>query len=120
MYTNQTHESITETMTGLTIRPAREGDAAGLRRLAQRDSAMVPAGALLVAESEGRMLAAISIDDGALIADPFERTLDASELLRRRAAQLKGSRSRGLLRRPRRRAVPRLAPRPAGGLRPLR
>jgi hypothetical protein len=72
----------------LRIRPAAPADAAALRRLAALDSATVPAEPHLVAERDGRLIAAVSTRDGAAIADPFERTADEVALLRRRAHQL--------------------------------
>jgi hypothetical protein len=76
-------------MTQLTLRMCAESEYLELERLAQRDSAVVPAGALLVAESGARLLAAISLETEEVIADPFQRTADAVELLRRRAKQLR-------------------------------
>jgi hypothetical protein len=58
-------------MDAIRLRPACPGDAAALARLAELDSARVPEGRLVVAESRGRLLAALSIDGGEAIADPF-------------------------------------------------
>ena len=76
-------------MSDLTLRVCVEADHPVLQQLAERDSAVVPAGRLLAAEAGGRMLAAISLETGALIADPFLATGDAVDLLRRRAMQLR-------------------------------
>jgi hypothetical protein len=76
-------------MTELTLRMCDEADYPSLQALAERDTAVVPGGALLLAESGGRLLAAISIETEAVIADPFQRTADAVELLRSRAKQLR-------------------------------
>jgi hypothetical protein len=76
-------------MTELTLRMCDEADYPALQTLAERDTSVVPGGALLVAESGGRVLAAISIETDAVIADPFQRTADAVELLRSRAKQLR-------------------------------
>jgi hypothetical protein len=76
-------------MTDLTLRIGTEADFLALQSLAERDSAVVPGGTLLVAESSGRLLAAISLETRGVIADPFQRTSDAVELLRRRAMQLR-------------------------------
>jgi len=73
----------------LSIRAARSSDAAQLRRLAQLDSARVPVGELLVAESDGAVVAAHSPASGATIADPFRRTADVVELLVMRGAMLR-------------------------------
>jgi hypothetical protein len=53
------------------LRPAASGDEPALDRLAQLDSARVPAGRLLVAWSGGELRAALSVDTGESIADPF-------------------------------------------------
>jgi hypothetical protein len=66
----------------LTIRHAAAADLASLERLAALDSQRIPSGELFVAEVEGRLLAATSIDTGAVIADPFEYTASIVELLR--------------------------------------
>jgi hypothetical protein len=73
-------------MTDIRIRTSRPNDAAELRRLAALDSATVPNGELLVAEEEGRMIAAYSLDDHRAIADPFRPTADVVDMLRLRSA----------------------------------
>jgi hypothetical protein len=74
------------TSTPLTIRFAQSGDAVALGALAQLDSAPVPAAPVLVAETAGNLLAALSLSDGASVADPFRHTANVLELLRIRAA----------------------------------
>ncbi|MCA1689448.1 MAG: hypothetical protein LC720_03105 [Actinobacteria bacterium] len=66
----------------LTIRPARAEDAAAVRRLAALDSAPVPHGPLLLAEVDGRLLAAAPAPAGRAIADPFAETAVLVDLLR--------------------------------------
>ena len=66
----------------LTIRPADLADLAGLDRLAALDSASPPTGEVLVAEVGGELWAAISVETGAAIADPFRPSGDLVELLR--------------------------------------
>jgi hypothetical protein len=66
----------------VTIRHAAAADLASLERLAALDSRRLPSGELFVAEVDGRLLAATSIDTGAVIADPFEYTASIVELLR--------------------------------------
>jgi hypothetical protein len=73
-------------MNNLTIRFATGND--DLDRLAQLDSSVVPAAPQIVAEADGRVIAALSTRDGSAIADPFTRSAEAVALLRRRAAQL--------------------------------
>ena len=65
----------------ITIRHAAADDMKSLERLAALDSRRVPSGELFVAEVDGRLLAATSIDTGAVIADPFEHTAAIVELL---------------------------------------
>ena len=88
------------------IRSARDSDARALARLAALDSSELPTGDLLVAEADGELVAALSLDTGERIADPFRPTADVVALLRLRAARLK------LAAAPRRRRlIPRGAPR---------
>ena len=88
----------------LTIRPADLADLAALDRLAALDSASPPTGDVLVAEVGGELWAAIEIDSGAAIADPFRPSGELVELLRLHAS---GER------RPQRRPLGRLLPRAA-------
>jgi hypothetical protein len=78
------------------IRAARGSDGQALARLAQLDSARVPAGELLVAESDGRLVAAVELASGAVIADPFRPTADVVDLLAVRADRLRGAGRRTL------------------------
>jgi hypothetical protein len=66
----------------LTIRHATAADFPALERLAALDSRRIPTGELFVAEAEGRLLAATSLDTGAIVADPFEHTASIVEVLR--------------------------------------
>jgi hypothetical protein len=75
---------------GITIRLASSADDTRLRILAELDSRPLPERPLLIAEVDGRLHAAISLDDGEVIADPFRRTAYLLTLLRERAAQLTG------------------------------
>ncbi|HEY6776699.1 MAG TPA: hypothetical protein VI122_09335 [Thermoleophilaceae bacterium] len=54
----------------LTVRQTRLGEPA-VEQLAQLDSVKPLTGLVLVAEAEGRPVAAISVDDGRAAADPF-------------------------------------------------
>lgn len=78
----------TTPVTRVTLRYAGAADAARLQHLAALDSAIAPRGATLVAEVDGRLRAALPLDGGQPIADPFHRGLELIELLRMRAAQL--------------------------------
>jgi hypothetical protein len=74
--------------TPLTIRLASPGDDASLRRLAALDSGRPLTGRVLLAESDGRLIAALSLGTGAVRADPFEYTEGAVQLLRLRRYHL--------------------------------
>jgi hypothetical protein len=69
----------------ISIRAATTNDGRTLTRLAALDSAEVPAGPILVAEVDGEAQAALSLRDGRVVADPFERTAELVSLLRVRA-----------------------------------
>jgi hypothetical protein len=73
----------------VTIRLARTDEAATLAHLAELDSALEPLAPALVAEVAGELLAAISLADGKLVANPFRPTADVVELLRARERQLR-------------------------------
>jgi hypothetical protein len=65
-----------------TLRLAAGDDLADLQRLAELDSRRLPPGPLLVAERDERIEVALSLSTGELVADPFRRTAELSELLR--------------------------------------
>lgn len=71
----------------LTIRLARTAEPE-IDRLAALEGATPPAGPRLVAELDGRPVAALELRTGAAVADPFVRSAPLVELLRVRAAQL--------------------------------
>jgi hypothetical protein len=77
----------------IAIRPAALDEAADVRRLAYLDSQRPLRGDVLVAVENGDAVAAISLADGRVAADPFRRTADIVELLRLRAASLDASRA---------------------------
>jgi hypothetical protein len=70
----------------LTIRRADAHDAGALVRLAALDSASPPTGESLVAEVDNELWAAVELDTGASIADPFRPSGDLVDLLRLRAS----------------------------------
>jgi len=78
-------------MNNLTIRSATAADTAALVRLAALDSRPVPAEPVFVAEQGERLIAAVSARDGAAVADPFTRSADAVEIVRRRVQQVAGT-----------------------------
>jgi hypothetical protein len=73
----------------LTIRWATPDDAGALGRLAQLDSSRPPRGVVLLAEVGDDLWAAISLDDGHLIADPFRPSGELAFTLAQRARALK-------------------------------
>ncbi len=84
--------------TQVTIRPSSDGDSAELTRLATIDSAAVPDGPLVVAEVDGQLRAALAIEDGDVIADPFAPSLKIVALLREYGRPRPRARSRRLAR----------------------
>lgn len=73
----------------VTIRYARPDDALALLELAQLDSSHAPEGIVIVAEVDGQIWAAQSLDDGHAIADPFRPTGELVALLLERGRQLR-------------------------------
>ncbi|HWI73422.1 MAG TPA: hypothetical protein VNT55_15805 [Baekduia sp.] len=73
-------------MDALVIRPAYPDDHAVLARLAALDSRRPLTGPVLVAERDGRILAALATADGRAVADPFAPTADLVALLRLHAS----------------------------------
>jgi hypothetical protein len=86
------HQGMTtHTQDAVTLRTmdASGADFQALCELAERDSRGIPAGRLIGAELEGRLMAAIAIDSGELIADPFSSTVELRSLLELRRAQVR-------------------------------
>ena len=73
----------------LRIRYATSDDTVALERLAQLDSSRPPRGVVLLADVEGALWAAISLDDGHLIADPFRPSGELAFRLAQRARSLR-------------------------------
>jgi len=69
-------------MTPVLVRPARSADASDLAVLAALDSAAPLTGDVVLAVSEGEVAAAMSLDTGAVVANPFVPTSHLVELLR--------------------------------------
>jgi hypothetical protein len=97
---------MTSTSTIL-LHQATAADDAALRELSQLDSARTLSRPALMAVVDDKLLAAISFQDGRVVADPFAETEAAVALLRVRASAMQTA--------PRRRRGLRLAlrPRPA-------
>jgi hypothetical protein len=89
------------------IRLAGEDDWPALERLAQLDGARLPSGDVLLAVVDGTAAAALPLDGGRAIADPFRPTAALVALLELRREQLaEGTPQRSL----RLRLVPRARP----------
>jgi hypothetical protein len=76
----------------LTIRKASNSDGGALHKLAALDSSSAPRGDVLVAEVGAELWAAVEVESGAAIADPFRPSADLVELLRFRADAIRGDR----------------------------
>ena len=72
----------------IVIRRAQDADQGAVARLAEVDGKPVPHGAFLLAEVEGEAQAALSLEDGVAVADPFRPTAALVSLLAVRAEQL--------------------------------
>lgn len=76
----------------LVIRRAVAADLDDLRNLAALDSARALLGDVLVAEADGVIHAAVSVEERRAIADPFYPTAELIELLEMRAEPLREAR----------------------------
>jgi hypothetical protein len=74
----------------VTVRAAGPGDATALERLAALDDRPLPQAPLLIGEIGSLALAALSLSDDSVVADPFVPTREVVALLRLRARQLRG------------------------------
>jgi hypothetical protein len=81
----------------LAIRRATIADRGTLDRLCALDSAPLLRGEALLAFVDDEPWAAIALDDGRVVADPFRPTAQAVELLRLRLAHLGAGAPRGRL-----------------------
>ena len=75
-------------MSAVTLRICGLDDEGDRRRLAALDSAAPLTGKVLAVEQQGELRAAIALEGGRVIADPFHRTAHLVELLETRAAQI--------------------------------
>ena len=64
------------------IRQATKSDVMAVRRLAALDDAASLKGSVLVAEEAGELRAAISVDSGRVVANPFAPTAELVDMLR--------------------------------------
>lgn len=70
----------------LTLRVARPDDAPAVRRLAQLDSSRPPTGPVLLAVVGSEPVAALGVESGSIVADPFRPTAGVVAMLRQAAA----------------------------------
>jgi hypothetical protein len=77
--------------TPITFRHSNESDRPVLRRLAELDSARPFEGPVMLAEHEGRTIAAVSMQERRSIADPFEPTAEVVDLLWSWASQARAA-----------------------------
>src|SRR5215212_10900359 len=73
----------------ITIRPLREDDVPAVHRLAALEERTVPPGPLLLAEVEGTVEAAVGLEGGESLANPFVASRAVVSLLELRAGQLR-------------------------------
>jgi hypothetical protein len=66
----------------LTLRPATEDDAAAVARLVELEEALPLTGELLLAEFDGRVIAAVSVREDRAVADIFRPTAELVAMLR--------------------------------------
>jgi hypothetical protein len=72
----------------VTLRICGPADERALRWLARRDTQAPLEGTILAAEVEDKPLAAICLETGRVVADPFSHTAALVDLLRTRAAEI--------------------------------
>jgi hypothetical protein len=70
------------------IRQATVDDQQALQELAELDSQRPLNGPALIGEIDGRPAAAVSLQDGRVLADPFEFTVQLRQVLRMRVAAM--------------------------------
>lgn len=89
---SQAHSSdATRPDAGVTLRLAEAGDRVAVHRLEALDESTPLAGRILLASRESDVVAALSLTDGRVAANPFLPTADAVALLRLRAEHIDGS-----------------------------
>ena len=81
-------------LASVAIRLVEADDDGALADVAARDSSVLAPGPWLVADVEGRPLAALSTSSGEFVADPFSRTAELRALLELRAMQLRSQAGR--------------------------
>jgi hypothetical protein len=79
---------LTPVDTRVNFRYATPADAAALTELAQLDSSRAPSGDVIVADADGELWAAVSLDDGHAVANPFRPSGELTWSLMERAREL--------------------------------
>jgi hypothetical protein len=92
MSTARLQEITMLTAQNFAVRRAIDADQHVLERLAALDSSSPPRGEVLIAFVDGRPLAAVGVETGATVADPFHPTADVVEMLQTRARRLRAHR----------------------------
>jgi hypothetical protein len=82
----------------ITIRHTTEADREALRRLGDLDGGRAPAGPALAAYENGELVAAVGVEDGRTVADPFRYTAYLVRMLDLRIEQERRSGRRRPLR----------------------
>src|SRR4051812_50136786 len=82
----QGHDALMSNSSTIALRTATDRDAGILERLAALDSAPPLHAPAVVALVDGRPVAAASLSDASVVADPFVPTADVVELLQARIA----------------------------------
>ncbi len=88
------------TRADLVVRYARPDEADAVAELAQLDSSPAPRGTVIVADVQGELWAAVSVDDGHAVANPFRPSGELTFALLERAREVRGA-GRDRTRRPR-------------------
>jgi hypothetical protein len=88
------------TRADVVIRYARPDEADAVATLAQLDSSRAPRGNVIVADLQGELWAAVSVDDGHAVANPFRPSSELTFGLLERAREVRGA-GRDRTRRPR-------------------
>ena len=86
MNVRSAHDQRMTPQAPLTLRAARPDDAPAVKRLAQLDSSRPPSGPVLLAVVGSEPVAALSVETGAVVADPFRPTANVVAVLRQAAA----------------------------------
>ena len=92
--TSRVPATVTSAVAGrgsIVIRLARSADGPSLTRLEGLAGRSLDGDAILVAEADGELVAAVPAAGGDVVSDPFRVTLDVAELLRLRSRQLRAA-----------------------------